>query len=97
MQYLLIYLPYEAKVGGSIQYMWMYHIERALRYFKLMVGNRVRVKGCIAKALILKEIVYFSSVYFAEVYNVNAPMMRYNVDEEPPTYPFLHEGHNYWY
>jgi hypothetical protein len=43
MQYLLIHLPYEDKVGGPIQYRWMYHIERALRYLKLMVGNRARV------------------------------------------------------
>jgi hypothetical protein len=26
---------------------------------------------------------YFSSVYFAEEYNVNAPTIRYNVEEEP--------------
>jgi hypothetical protein len=31
-----------------------------------------------------KEVAYFSSVYFAEEHNVNASMMRYNVDEEPP-------------
>jgi hypothetical protein len=30
MQHLLIHLPYEAKVGGPIQYRWLYHIERAL-------------------------------------------------------------------
>jgi hypothetical protein len=62
----------------------MYHIERALRYLKLMVGNRARVEGCIAKAFTPKEVAYFSNVYFAEEYNVNALTMRYNVDEEPP-------------
>jgi hypothetical protein len=84
MQHLLIYLPYEAKVGGSVQYRWMYHIERALRYLKSMVGNRTRVEGSIAEAFILKEVAYFSSVYFVEEHNVNAPTTRYNVDEEPP-------------
>jgi hypothetical protein len=84
MQHLLIHLSYEAKVGGPIQYMWMYHIERALRYLKPMVGNRVRVEGCIAEAFILKEVAYFLSVYFAEEHNVKTPTMRYNVDEEPP-------------
>jgi hypothetical protein len=62
----------------------MYHIERALWYLKLMVGNRARVEGCIAEAFTLKEVAYFSSVYFAEENIVNAPMMQYNVDEEPP-------------
>jgi hypothetical protein len=84
MQHFLIHLPYEAKVGGPIQYRWMYHIERVLRYLKPMVGNRARVEGCIAEAFILKEVAYFSGVYFAEKHNVNAPMMRYNVNEEPP-------------
>jgi hypothetical protein len=41
-------------------------------------------QGCIAEAFILKEVAYFSSVYFAEEHNVNAPMMRYIIDEEPP-------------
>jgi hypothetical protein len=84
MQHLLIHLPYEVKVGGPVQYRWMYHIERALRYVKPMVGNRARVEGCITEVFTLKEVAYFSSVYFAEEHNVNAPTMRYNVDEEPP-------------
>jgi hypothetical protein len=84
MQHLLIHLSYEAKVGGPIQYRWMYHIERALRYFKSMVGNRARVERCITEAFTLKDVAYFSSVYFTEEHNVNAPTMRYNVDEEPP-------------
>ena len=84
MQHLLIHLPYEAKVGGPVQYRWMYHIERALKHLRAMVGNKARVEGCIAEAFLLKEISYFSSVYFAEEHNVNAPTMRYNIDEEPP-------------
>ncbi|WVZ64584.1 hypothetical protein U9M48_014079 [Paspalum notatum var. saurae] len=83
MQHLLVHLAYEAKVGGPVQFRWMFHIERALKYLRAMVGNKVRVEGCIAEAFILKEISYFSSVYFAEKHNVNAPTMRYNVDEEP--------------
>jgi hypothetical protein len=27
MQHLLIHISYEAKVGGPVQYRWMYHIE----------------------------------------------------------------------
>ena len=62
----------------------MYHIERALKYLRAMVGNKARVEGCIAEAFLLKEVSYFTSVYFAEENNVYAPTMRYNVDEEPP-------------
>jgi hypothetical protein len=49
-----------------------------------MVGNRARVEGCITKIFTLKEVAYFSSVYFTEEHKVNAPTVRYNVDEEPP-------------
>jgi hypothetical protein len=84
MQHLLIQIPYEAKVGGHVQYRWMYHIERALKNLQAMVRNKARVEGCIAKAFLLKEVSYFTSVYFAEEHNVYPPMMRYNVDEEPP-------------
>jgi hypothetical protein len=62
----------------------MYHIERALKYLRAMVGNKARVEGSIAKSFLLKEIKYFLSVYFAEKYNINALTLRYNVDEEPP-------------
>lgn len=85
MQHLLVHLPYEAKVGGPVQYKWMYHIERALKYLRAMVGNKARVEGCIAEAFSLKEISYFSSVYFVDEHNVNAPTIRYNVDDNPPT------------
>jgi hypothetical protein len=84
MQHLLIHLPYEAKVGGHVQYRWMYHIKRAHKYLKPMVGNRTRIEWCITKAFILKEVAYFSSVYFADKHNANALMMWYNVDEESP-------------
>jgi hypothetical protein len=84
MQHLFRHLTYKAKVGGPTQYRCMHHIERALRYLKPMAGNRARVEGCITEVFILKEVAYFSSVYFGEEHNVNAPMMQYNVNEEPP-------------
>jgi hypothetical protein len=84
MQHLLVRIPYEAKVGSPVQYRWMYHIERALKYLKAVVGNKARVEGSITESFLLKEITYFSSVYFAEEHNVNALTLRYNVDEEPP-------------
>jgi hypothetical protein len=43
MQHLFIHLPYEAKVGGPVQYRWMFHIERALKKLRAMVGNKARV------------------------------------------------------
>ena len=84
MQHLLVHLPYEAKIGGPVQYRWMYHIERALKKLSAMVGNKGRVEGCIAEEFKYKEISAFTSVYFAEEHNVNAPTLRYNVDQASP-------------
>jgi hypothetical protein len=84
MQHLLIHLPYEATLGGPEQYRWMYHIERALKNLRAMVHNKAKVEGCIAEEFKLKEIVYFTSVYFIEHHNINAPTMRYHVDEDIP-------------
>jgi hypothetical protein len=81
MQHLLVHLPYEAKVGGPVQYRWMYHIERTLKKLCAMVGNKRRVEGCIAEEFKYKEIASFTSLYFAEEHNVNAPALRYHVDE----------------
>jgi hypothetical protein len=66
MHPLIIYLPYEAKVGGPVQYRWMYPFEIALKRLRHMAGNKARVEGCIAEEFKYKEIAYFTSVYFAE-------------------------------
>jgi hypothetical protein len=99
MQHLHFHLPYEAKVGDPVQYRWMYHIERALRYLKSMIDNRARVEGGTSEAFTLKEVAYSSSVYFVEKRNVNTPTMQYIVDEKPPCSDlsiFCIERHNYW-
>jgi hypothetical protein len=83
MQHLLIHIPYEAKVDGPVQYRWMHHIERALKYLRAIVGNKARVEGSIVESFLLKEITYFSIVYFVKEHNANALTLRYNVDEEP--------------
>jgi hypothetical protein len=47
MQHLLIHIPYEANVGGPVQYRWMYHIERKLKNLRAMIRNKARVEGAI--------------------------------------------------
>jgi hypothetical protein len=84
MQHLLIHLPYEAKLGGPLQYRWIYHIGRNLKNLRAMVHNNAKVEGCITEEFKLKEITYFNSVYFTEYHNVNTPTMRYHVDEDIP-------------
>jgi hypothetical protein len=44
----------------------MFHIERALKTLREIVGNKARVEGCIAEQFKLKEVAHFISYYFAE-------------------------------
>jgi hypothetical protein len=86
MQHLFIQLPYEDKVGGPIQYRWMFHIERALKKLRAMVGNKARVEWCIEEQFKLNQVAHFTSCYFAEEHNVFAREKRCHDDERemPP-------------
>jgi hypothetical protein len=64
MQHILVYLLYEAKVGGFVEYRWMYHIERTLKKLRAMVGNKRRVEGCIFEGFKYKEISSFTNLYW---------------------------------
>jgi hypothetical protein len=49
-----------------------------------MVGNKIRVEGCITEEFKYKEIAYFIIVYFTEEHNVNAPTTWYHVHQDDP-------------
>jgi len=63
MEHLLVHLPYEAKVGGPVQYRWMYPFERCILYLKRKARNKARVEGSICEAYILEEISNYVSKY----------------------------------
>jgi hypothetical protein len=45
MQHLLVHLPWEAKVGGNVQFRWMYSQERELKKLIIIVRNKKRDEG----------------------------------------------------
>lgn len=57
-------LPYEVKIGGFVQYKWMYPFERYMLYLKRKVQNKARIEGFIYEAYIVEEISNFASKYF---------------------------------
>lgn len=57
-------LPYEVKIGGFVQYKWMYPFERYMLYLKRKVQNKIKVEGSICETYILEEIPNFASMYF---------------------------------
>ncbi|GLT51761.1 hypothetical protein SLA2020_251480 [Shorea laevis] len=64
MEHLAIHLPYEAKVGGPVQFCWMYPFERLIHGLKSFVKNKARPEGSICENYIMSEISYFISLYF---------------------------------
>jgi hypothetical protein len=76
MQHLLVHIPYEALVGGPVQFRWMYGQERELKKLRATVQNKARVEGCIAEAFASKGTI-FSSQYLSHTNNANAQSTRY--------------------
>ncbi|KAL0416609.1 UNVERIFIED_CONTAM: hypothetical protein Slati_3492800 [Sesamum latifolium] len=64
MVHLIVHLPYEALVGGPVQYRWMYPFERFLRGLKMKVKNKAHVEASIVEAYLVEEIGLFCSQYF---------------------------------
>ena len=60
----MIHLAYEARVGGAVQYRWMYPFDRYMHSLKKKVKNKARVEGSIIETYIIEEISNFSPHYF---------------------------------
>lgn len=56
MVHLLINFATEAKIIDSVQYRWMYPIERYLHMLKSYVRNKAHPEGCIVEAYITQEV-----------------------------------------
>ncbi|KAL0350071.1 UNVERIFIED_CONTAM: hypothetical protein Sradi_4156300 [Sesamum radiatum] len=61
MDHLIVHLPYEARIGGPVQYRWMYSFERFLRELKKKVKNKAHVEASIVKEIGLFTLQYFES------------------------------------
>ncbi|KAL0401696.1 UNVERIFIED_CONTAM: hypothetical protein Slati_4199500 [Sesamum latifolium] len=64
MEHLIVHLPYEAHVGGPVQYRWMYPFERFLKGLKMKVKNKAHVEASIVEVYLVEEISIFTSQYF---------------------------------
>ncbi|GLT87469.1 hypothetical protein SLE2022_055510 [Rubroshorea leprosula] len=77
MEHLAIHLPYEARVGGPVQFRWMYPFERLMHCLKLTVKNKQRPEASICESYIMSEITNFISHYLDDgVHNTIDNSMR---------------------
>ncbi|XP_074300289.1 uncharacterized protein LOC141631530 [Silene latifolia] len=94
MEHLPVHLPYEAKVGGPVQYRWMYPFERFLNHLKRKIGNKARVEGSICNAYLLEEISNFCSLYYEKHIDTKAKQLDVCDEVEPESnLPELFQDH----
>nr|XP_043611981.1 uncharacterized protein LOC122583665 [Erigeron canadensis] len=66
MVHLPIHLVNEVRLGGPVQYRWMFFMERYLCKLKSYVRNKCRPEGSIAEGYLIEECSTFCSRYMQE-------------------------------
>ena len=83
MVHLPIHLENEVRLGGPVQFRWMYYMERYLGDLKSFVRNRSRPEGSIAEAYLVKESLTFCSRYLSSAVDTRMNRMTRNSDDTP--------------
>lgn len=83
MVHLPIHLANEVRLGGPVQFRWMYYMERYLGDLKSFVRNRSRPEGSIAEAYLVKESLTFCSRYLSSAVDTRMNRMTRNSDDTP--------------
>ncbi|KAK2401723.1 hypothetical protein QL285_051293 [Trifolium repens] len=66
MEHVVVHLAHEARLGGPVQYRWMYPFERFMGDSKRSVKNKARVEGSICATYLHRETIHFCSHYFKD-------------------------------
>ena len=82
MQHMILHLPYEARMGRTVQGRWCYSIERCQKVLRTKCKNKYKIEASVAEAYILEEVSNFTSKYYTEnLPSVHNPPSRYNAGE----------------
>ncbi|XP_016164774.1 uncharacterized protein LOC107607320 [Arachis ipaensis] len=81
MVHLPIHLANEVRLGGPVQYRWMYPVERYMCTLKSYVRNRSRPEGSIAEGYLANECINFCSRYLHEDVHTRFNRIPRNNDE----------------
>ncbi|XP_056685679.1 uncharacterized protein [Spinacia oleracea] len=93
MVHLLIHLVEEVKLGGPVQYRWMYPIERYLSHLKSHVTNKAQPERSIAEGFLLEETIRFCLRYLQGVKTIfNIPKRMDDDIPNPNDYLFNSGG-----
>ncbi|KAL1219675.1 hypothetical protein V5N11_032323 [Cardamine amara subsp. amara] len=88
MEHLPIHLPREARLGGPVQYRWMYQFERYMFHLKKKVKNLSKVERSIVAQSLNEETSNFTQYYFAP--NIQTKARRPGRYDDGGRRPFYH-------
>ncbi|XP_059285088.1 uncharacterized protein LOC132038435 [Lycium ferocissimum] len=66
MEHLPIHLAYEARLGGPVQYRWMYPFERSIGKLKRAMKQKSKVEGSMCEVYLANETSHFTVSYYFE-------------------------------
>ena len=81
MVHLPIHVANELRLGGPVQFRWMYPPERYMYRLKSYVRNKSRPEGSIAEAYLVEECLTFCSRYLHDGVQTRLNRMSRNNDE----------------
>ena len=96
MLHLSIHLVHEAKIGGPVQFRWMYPIKQVMYTFKSFIHNRTRPDASIAEGYLADECMTLCSRYLHSMETkFNHPHRNYEnqVENDGGLSIFNHPGH----
>ncbi|XP_068486941.1 uncharacterized protein [Phaseolus vulgaris] len=85
MAHLIVHLVEDVKLGGLVQYRWMYPIERYLGKLKSYVRNKAQAEGSITEGYMAEEALTFCLRYLDGIETVFNRLHR--VNDEPAVVP----------
>lgn len=96
MQHMILHLPSEARLGGPVQYRWMYAPERESKNLRAKCKNKCRIEASIVEAYLNEEVSNNTTKYYdPNIPTQHNPVLRYNVitpDDLPPLSIFAGVG-----
>jgi hypothetical protein len=77
--HMILHLPWEALLGGTVQTRWQYGPERETKKLREMCGNKCKIEASIAEAVLKVEVSNFTTKYYDEnIATRHNPVLRYN-------------------
>jgi hypothetical protein len=82
MMHLIIHLPSEALLNGTVQPRWCYGPERMMKKLREKCKNKAKIEPSMAQVFLYEEVTNFTTSYYNEnIPTMHNPVSRYNIGD----------------